>query len=807
MTLPRNFSDGKSVDSVDTETSRIILHELEKGWWILVSIDLTRLPQSTRSDADPHIEYSTREVAPAQLLLQQLLRAHSLFLLHHGAKLEELYHRIGRTIFTSLLERYWTSFARTWDVMLHGNPVVDIYNGIKLAAGGELGIGVGEEEWGSGEREVLEDFVTRTDGLMDLIVSRFGDAPALNDFGSPAKASAMKSSNLPPWLGTDADPRSTDGIIFSGTGAISRRSLATVSQWMEAIFKSEEGTYGVGENPNHRHRHKRRKIGSKKSSTEDPGALKLAESRYNDKGELSSDPDLRKEAMRRNAAPPGIPPSLIPIVVKSTDNAMSNINGDNKSASETRTTTSTTDQDSSLFDAEKMMGYLKLGYGSSWTLSAKGLPGNKVLEQNPHLDELKNLQDSISCGKNESIQSGLSPLQEVDPAPEVSDTDDTPFVQRLEQSIGKFIIGLAGDLENTEFGDDGQGVAEGDQEQTPQRLFLRTLTVEMTQSRIGRRRHSKASEFSGVGSASTYSQGDEPPTSASASVDGARSIINHQKVQVAVYVHQPFIFVFLFQLHTPSLTMPSFYRSIHHRLGPLQKPLLASTDPGKIALRMAEAMGESSSSSSKTGATKERIAAPTIYDIIYDPIRLTVRTSIPNIPIPGSLAAEGLGTATTGLTISGSWYTLGIPIGSTRSTSSRNISSLVKSDWTRVEALNIHTQMLNTWIATRDAAEVERTVKTGKGWWILWMQISDTSYNQPKKEAFLVRKASDHKTLVGSSMQRNTSGKWLLREQIRDSSGSSLGSTKDQVTTSAGVSEGVGVDAGRWIEGLLHLSR
>ena len=807
MTLPRNFSDGKSVDSVDTETSRIILHELEKGWWILVSIDLTRLPQSTRSDADPHIEYSTREVAPAQLLLQQLLRAHSLFLLHHGAKLEELYHRIGRTIFTSLLERYWTSFARTWDVMLHGNPVVDIYNGIKLAAGGELGIGVGEEEWGSGEREVLEDFVTRTDGLMDLIVSRFGDAPALNDFGSPAKASAMKSSNLPPWLGTDADPRSTDGIIFSGTGAISRRSLATVSQWMEAIFKSEEGTYGVGENPNHRHRHKRRKIGSKKSSTEDPGALKLAESRYNDKGELSSDPDLRKEAMRRNAAPPGIPPSLIPIVVKSTDNAMSNINGDNKSASETRTTASTTDQDSSLFDAEKMMGYLKLGYGSSWTLSAKGLPGNKVLEQNPHLDELKNLQDSISCGKNESIQSGLSPLQEVDPAPEVSDTDDTPFVQRLEQSIGKFIIGLAGDLENTEFGDDGQGVAEGDQEQTPQRLFLRTLTVEMTQSRIGRRRHSKASEFSGVGSASTYSQGDEPPTSASASVDGARSIINHQKVQVAVYVHQPFIFVFLFQLHTPSLTMPSFYRSIHHRLGPLQKPLLASTDPGKIALRMAEAMGESSSSSSKTGATKERIAAPTIYDIIYDPIRLTVRTSIPNIPIPGSLAAEGLGTATTGLTISGSWYTLGIPIGSTRSTSSRNISSLVKSDWTRVEALNIHTQMLNTWIATRDAAEVERTVKTGKGWWILWMQISDTSYNQPKKEAFLVRKASDHKTLVGSSMQRNTSGKWLLREQIRDSSGSSLGSTKDQVTTSAGVSEGVGVDAGRWIEGLLHLSR
>ena len=52
---------------------------------------------------------------------------------------------------------------------------MDIYGGIKLAAGGELGMGVGEEEWGSGEREVLEHFQSRTEGLVDLMVSRFGD--------------------------------------------------------------------------------------------------------------------------------------------------------------------------------------------------------------------------------------------------------------------------------------------------------------------------------------------------------------------------------------------------------------------------------------------------------------------------------------------------------------------------------------------------------------------------------------------------------------------------------------------------------
>ena len=30
-----SFSAGKSVDTIETEKSRIILHELESGWWIL----------------------------------------------------------------------------------------------------------------------------------------------------------------------------------------------------------------------------------------------------------------------------------------------------------------------------------------------------------------------------------------------------------------------------------------------------------------------------------------------------------------------------------------------------------------------------------------------------------------------------------------------------------------------------------------------------------------------------------------------------------------------------------------------------
>jgi hypothetical protein len=31
----RSFSDGRAVDTVETEKSRILLHELEPGWWVL----------------------------------------------------------------------------------------------------------------------------------------------------------------------------------------------------------------------------------------------------------------------------------------------------------------------------------------------------------------------------------------------------------------------------------------------------------------------------------------------------------------------------------------------------------------------------------------------------------------------------------------------------------------------------------------------------------------------------------------------------------------------------------------------------
>ena len=83
-----------------------------------------------------------------------------------------------------------------------------------------------------------------------------------------------------------------------------------------------------------------------------------------------------------------------------------------------------------------------------------------------------------------------------------------------------------------------------------------------------------------------------------------------------------------------------------------------------------------------------------IYDLVYDPRTLTIHSSIPNIPDPGTLIAEGLGSN-------------GTPTG-----------------WTRVEALNVHSQILATVSSTRRTlSEIERTCKTNRSWWVVWMRL------------------------------------------------------------------------------------
>ncbi|KAJ6187008.1 hypothetical protein N7519_001916 [Penicillium mononematosum] len=708
-----NFSAGKTLEYVETDKARVVLLELEKDWWIVAitaqitkltlsqSIDLTRIPadpaQRTSGASDsPAFHYSSREMGPPPLLIQQLRRAHSEFLLHHNFKLDSLLHQVGRSTFCLFLERFWEKFAWNWELLLTGNPIVDIYNGIKLSAGGELGIGVGEEEWGSGEREVLEDFVTRTDGLVDLVVSRFGDE------GSPALEGSNDESR---WLGADNDPRPSDGVVFTGVGALSRHSLAQVSHWMQCIYRFGDAAYGVGRDPTSLRRRKPRKQRGRQSSEDAP---------------QPSTPD-------RNFTP-GIPRPLVtaapqpsPAVVEQ------NQAGPRNEASPLRTEQNSENLG---FPTETVMKYLTLGYGSSWSFSPKSTstpPENSTPmrdESNSYISTPRNRPISAA----QSLQAGINHRN-----------------SKRNSPSGHFVLGPRDDLETLDDLEEGSPEPESENGKPKSRIVHRTLHVHLAEG------------------------SDTTPT----------------RLQVVIYVHQPFMFTFLFDPETPALSSPSLYSSIHHQLGPLQKPLLSSTSPTMAASRIA--MSETSPDPNKRFSTRTQ----PVYDL-----------PVPHPPPPSQASTP--------------------------------------PPWSRTESLAIHHRLLSTHADTRSRPqELERTSKTHRGWWVLWVRIphsttqtptalsatsssaalssiannddsfpanqSQTHSTPPPQEAFLVRKASDY--ISPASQGRVSSGARFFRDLGGASSSTGLGPSRAADMAPSKLVEGLGMDARRYIEGLLSLNR
>ncbi|KAK7612754.1 hypothetical protein JOL62DRAFT_540739 [Phyllosticta paracitricarpa] len=692
----RSFSNGEPVDHVDTEKSRIVLHELEKGWWVLASIDLTRLPAHSTSlksidsgspAASPEVEYSAREVAPPRLLVKQLLRAHNVFQLHHGPSLADLYKRLPRQKFCTILDRFWTRFAGDWDVLMHGSPATDIYNGVKLAAGGELGMGVGEEEWGSGERDVFEDFTTRTDGLVDMVISRFGE-PSKDTPKSISKAATHqgKSNALQtpePWMGAGMDPEAGDGVIFSGMGAISRASLRDLTNWMQWIYTYGEHAYGVKENPTSgRHRRRRALRASRKAERSDKHQRAV-----------SQDGGRKAPARTASSLPPGIPRPIVTAVEQSLDQA-----------SEAAQTSRWQDdgengQQAPDKDRDTWMKYLTLGYGSNWN-------GKKSRSQH------QRSQSTHARPQSDSEKRSKAQIQQnTPPARDIKDDRIMRHVKR--ENGGHFLIGLQGNLDEEIIGD-GEGASDaptgsGDWES---RMLIRTVHIEVKQ------------EPKGVGR--RVSEATILPVE-----------WEFQKLRVIVYVHRPFITTLLFASRTDALSYPAFYRHLHSYLAPLHKPLSLSTAPARVAARIA------ASSYSYTAAASN--SNQPIYDLVYDPLRLTIHSSIPNIPQPGTFSAEGLSP------------------GRLRGGG---------SPWTRVEALNVHAQILATLAGTRRSPhEIERTAKTNRGWWLVWMRLppsEDTSTDDGAPPA-----SSNQPSPVASPALAPTSAESFARIPDRSSSGTS----------------------------------
>ena len=568
--------------------------------------------------------------------------------------------------------------------MLHGNPAVDVYNGIKLSAGGELGMGEGEEEWGSGEREVLEGFIGRTEGLVDLIVSRFEQTS-----GQTKPNVAFKRGNIE-HQGAGQYPQPSDGVIFSGVGSLTRSSIRNVAAWNECLAMHGSNAYGVRYNPSSNPRRRR-------GRDEEVDQNRLHGKKSGDLGPISI--TTGKPADHED----GIPAPIISLKARNAQEPGSQLaqgNGHVRSGM----SKDIHEPEGSVIGTE-MMKYLTLGvYGSTW-----GLPSGRPAHQ-----QLSNMRDDgaeTRRGNGKTLSGRTSP--------------------------GLFLIGLLGSLdEDNDAEDDHQSddVRTKDATRTNNRILVRSLFVERTKRTFCNQLNADVESI--LGSEGYY-----------------------DRLRVLVYVQQPFIFTFLFEPHTDSLALSSFYRSLHHQLGPLQLPLSKSTDPKRVTQRLWEA-------TSTRSTTPTRNVQP-IEDLVYDPARLTIHTTIPNIP------ESGLGVAD------------------------------YSSNWTRVEALSVHAQILSIHASTRrDTSELERTCKTSRAWWVVWMRLPPpvaivAGQGRSYREAYLIRQSSD-----ATAQKARKSSAGLGFSWARGGAADNVGGGSPQK-----LAEGIGIDARQYIEGLLSLNR
>lgn len=351
-------------------------------------------------------------------------------MLHHASSLSELYARLTRPVFCRALKRFWDNFLLDWNVLLNGNPAVDVFNGLKLAAGGELGVGVGEEEWGCGEREVLEGFVGRTDGLVDLMVSRFGDPP---DLDPPSSTKPTPTS-----IGSGRDLRPSDGVVFSGVGAITKHSIKAISSWVEHLYKYGKKSYGIRDNPATIHHPRNRRPA-------EPERRKSAAKTHKNSQDVSS-------ALSDKLDPPiGIP---APIIRVSTNSIAKN----DYSKSPLTTSESKFAPDPSS-GTESLMKYLTFGvYGSKW-----GIPAQKP-----------------TVHRNELAAASLSATSEFHASRDES------------RALGYFMIGLQGGLDQDtsiqyNYQDIEQGTNSSDASENQNwnnGIMFRTLQVERVRQKV-----------------------------------------------------------------------------------------------------------------------------------------------------------------------------------------------------------------------------------------------------------------------------------------------------------------------------------
>jgi len=357
-------------------------------------------------------------------------------------------------------------------VLLHASPAVDIYGGIKLAAGGELGVGVGEEEWGSGEREVLEGLARNTDGLIDAMVSRFGE-PETYDASdvrtTSSKTQTPEQRKEPePWLGSGRYAGPADGLLFSGIGAVTCDSLLSLSEWTQSIYAYGEDAYGIRDNPSSGRR-KRRKGNPPDSDLE---SLKPQLSTSMSVVDHEREAAVSLEIDSNEGHP--LPDQRTPLpIVSSTPETL---NKANHLATNAQKTAEKQDPESKYFlaDPEIWMKYLTLGYGSNW--GGYGRAPNPTHTVSGPTQQPNSVVDLQSKARRTSTKNSVAQTKEEEESKlgKFNATEDKPY------SSGNFIIGLEGDMEELSQLDIDADPEDGDWNS---RISLRTLYIQTTTPR------------------------------------------------------------------------------------------------------------------------------------------------------------------------------------------------------------------------------------------------------------------------------------------------------------------------------------
>ena len=362
-------------------------------------------------------------------------------------------------------------------MLLHGNPSVDIFDGIKLAAGGELGIGVGEEEWGSGEREVLEHFAMSTNGLVDMLVARFGDEMPKQQ---PQESYHKTLEKSLPWVGSGKYPDASNGVIFSGIKALQAQSRHDIVEWMQSIYTHGELAYGVRVNPaSERRKRRERKAQARTTSEKLPV---LAQKQNSSSTDVTSSPgDISRK--KKSDDRPNIPPPIVSAANASLKKATTNVNSN---PSQQDSLENKGDK-SGFTDPQVWMNVLTLGYGSSWTFSGKDSPlASSERAATPTEPRLKKVANKRSGEASKNTVSDLNKLSK--------GIEETIKLQQDREEKGYFMIGYQGNLGKDEkvFGESESSEASGDQHPAEDvqghngRLLLRTIYVKLNTRAVNR---------------------------------------------------------------------------------------------------------------------------------------------------------------------------------------------------------------------------------------------------------------------------------------------------------------------------------